>query len=506
MLSFEFKLNPSDESDESDECDEFDDVFDDMLNSLSFRMTKQVVIRSTFKYTSRPFCNRKMRPQIPVDIKEEIIRQWLNGLSRDQIALNNYISTGATTNIINEWTTALGKPEADALRVLGRTIRSSGLSLVQCAVGFRIRNMLTSHGTDPDKAEQFVSYTIKKCNTHGITPDKLITHAEDLAKFSDYTGLTEIEGYVNQKGLEISELKKSEQEIRDRIDLLETERAELEKSRDVILEQKRNATEEMNSYFEAKQQLDKYGLSIPGDIQKILKTSKGIAEYGYEPKLILEAFNNNEYLNDRNEALKISTEGMQKEVVRLSNQRYRLKADINLHTEKLSVLNRLEAIGCDSKMLEGLLGTVLNIASTNGINHWLALDKFVRDIETQYDVKLGFESEIESLNVQIQILNEERKNRLNNLKKYPFIFSAVKKLFRLGLTETDILKMARTYLGLFNSTYSVNDMTTGIIMTIDMMMSMMPPATTNQSENNSGELTESLSKVRNDLSKINFTT
>ena len=69
-------------------------------------------------------------------------------------------------------------------------------------------NLLNRLGADTDKSEQFVSATIKKCESHGITPDKIVTHVEDLAKFSDHTRLPEIEGYVNQKTLKIRELEK----------------------------------------------------------------------------------------------------------------------------------------------------------------------------------------------------------------------------------------------------------------------------------------------------------
>jgi hypothetical protein len=56
------------------------------------------------------------------------------------------------------------------------------------------------------------------------------------------------------------------------------------------LEQKRKATEEMTSYFSAKQVLDKHIISMTEDLPKFANTVKCIAEYGYDPVRILDEF------------------------------------------------------------------------------------------------------------------------------------------------------------------------------------------------------------------------
>jgi hypothetical protein len=68
-----------------------------------------------------------------------------------------------------------------------------------------------------------------------------------------------------------------------------------------------------------------------------------------------------------------------------------------------------------------LLHTILDITNSNGITYWLVVNKFFNDIETQYDAKLGFESEKESLNLEIQILREEPEKMLRRLRAQPFV-------------------------------------------------------------------------------------
>ena len=73
---------------------------------------------------------------IPETIKSRVISQWLQGLGRDIIAQDN-ISTGAVSNITNEWSMDIGKHEADAFRELAKAMNTAGLTPAQCAIGFR---------------------------------------------------------------------------------------------------------------------------------------------------------------------------------------------------------------------------------------------------------------------------------------------------------------------------------------------------------------------------------
>jgi hypothetical protein len=134
----------------------------------------------------------------------------------------------------------------------------------------------------------------------------------------------------------------------------------------------------------------------------------------------------------------------------------------------------------------------------------LAVDKFFKDIETQYDTKLGFESEKERLGLKIQTLKEERKKMLQILSAQPVIGSIIVKLLQLGFTENDILKMGETYLNLLNRTFSLEDLAKEMIQTIDTMTAMTTTASSTKTTRNNDKLTEILSKVRQNLLQLDF--
>jgi hypothetical protein len=142
-------------------------------------------------------------------------------------------------------------------------------------------------------------------------------------------------------------------------------------------------------------------------------------------------------------------------------------------------------MGFGLKELRRLLRTILDSMNSNGIDHSLAVNKFFNDVETQYDAKLGFESEKEGLNLQIQILKEKRENMLQILGASPFTGNMLTKLLQLGLTENDIVNVAQTYLNLLSRSYSAEDLTKGMIKTIDAMMTITP--TTSHSKTTSND-------------------
>ena len=74
------------------------------------------------------------------NFKSMVIQGWLAGEQRDKrYAVDNGLSAGAVTNIVNEWRQALGFHLADALRDLAVVLKRVGITPAQCALGFRVQ-------------------------------------------------------------------------------------------------------------------------------------------------------------------------------------------------------------------------------------------------------------------------------------------------------------------------------------------------------------------------------
>lgn len=60
-----------------------------------------------------------MTSNISETTRQRVIRLWIEGYSRKDIALITGVSEGTVSNIIVEWRQKLGKGDADAVRELG---------------------------------------------------------------------------------------------------------------------------------------------------------------------------------------------------------------------------------------------------------------------------------------------------------------------------------------------------------------------------------------------------
>jgi hypothetical protein len=68
-----------------------------------------------------------MGNRIPYQLKKKVIQQWLLALSRDRIALDNNISSGAVTGIIKQSKSEV--PDMDLLRETALLLKKGNLTL-----------------------------------------------------------------------------------------------------------------------------------------------------------------------------------------------------------------------------------------------------------------------------------------------------------------------------------------------------------------------------------------
>jgi hypothetical protein len=82
-----------------------------------------------------------MRPKIPEPVRRNVIREWLHGLSRDEVAKNNDIGAGTVSAIIKE--AMQEDPEFDIQRQVGVMLKKeNNLVIKSFASLIRIRNKL----------------------------------------------------------------------------------------------------------------------------------------------------------------------------------------------------------------------------------------------------------------------------------------------------------------------------------------------------------------------------
>lgn len=81
-----------------------------------------------------------MGSKIPETIKKHVIRQWLQGASRDKISRDNKIGAGTVSSIIDE--SKQHDPEFDLLREVAAKIKRECIDVSSLVSSIRLQRIL----------------------------------------------------------------------------------------------------------------------------------------------------------------------------------------------------------------------------------------------------------------------------------------------------------------------------------------------------------------------------
>ena len=149
------------------------------------------------------------------------------------------------------------------------------------------------------------------------------------------------------------------------------------------------------------------------------------------------------------ESIKVECQAYQDSIARLKNQYDTLNSGCSLlqqkvssYNQSLSTYNELEAMGFGLKELKFLWHTIREIAAANNILLGEAVQKFLKDIDEQYDDKLGLQFEKDKLQAEVNRLIQEEARLRTQLSILPSIGPLLIRLSQSGVREQDIVDIA----------------------------------------------------------------
>jgi hypothetical protein len=116
-----------------------------------------------------------------------------------------------------------------------------------------------------------------------------------------------------------------------------------------------------------------------------------------------------------------------------------LQSQINTHRQTINIVSELASMGLGLKEIKQLWRTVLEIAEANSIPCDQALSKFLKDVEEQYDMKLGLESKINEKKDGLARLNRDINNKQMVLRWNPSLTNTLCNLIENGVGEHCII-------------------------------------------------------------------
>ncbi len=153
-----------------------------------------------------------MPGKIPKPIREQVIKQWLQGMSRDQIAKVNDIGAGTVSSIIKDPKQEIF--DIDLLREAALVLKKHDLNLSVFAPSIRIKNKLDEMGVSEDKIDSLIDNSNTHCFKRGLTAEEFFNNVDKVCALSENLGMPvdQLPNYIIRQQLE---LQKVEEETED---------------------------------------------------------------------------------------------------------------------------------------------------------------------------------------------------------------------------------------------------------------------------------------------------
>jgi chromosome segregation ATPase len=232
---------------------------------------------------------------IPRNIKIKVIRDWLNGLTREEIVKKNDIGAGTVTGIIQEARKQEEYSDIDLLREVSRKLKEEGLALPSLAFAIRLQRIMEENDINEDQIEPIIQEFATYCLRYQIPYEIIVKVGREAL-------------YLEQKfGVPIEKVSEYIVHGKQTIDRIEDQRQE-------ILGQKQLAEEELDA---KRQELD----TIAAKLEKYRKEIPLIQR-------IIELENELEEEKRKNEHYKIGERALIKERDSADREAMRLRADV----------------------------------------------------------------------------------------------------------------------------------------------------------------------------------
>jgi predicted acetyltransferase len=268
---------------------------------------------------------------------------------------------------------------------------------------------------------------------------------------------SEISHYISQKKKEYKKLENYKKELEKNIKIEESKIKKIEFELEQLKQDKKYVVTFIDWFYDLKRKLlENYDIKIENDIQGFSQLINDFKEHGYNAAEIIK-----EYLRSLSIKLEIKTydaniRSLQNQINDLTNSLAHWESQVNQHKQAIDIHHQLEVMGFGFKAIKQLWNTILEISDANKIPYDEAVSKFFKDVEEQYDTKLGFESKVQEKKNEILIL----KNQLNTdrlaLQSTPYIVPSLQNLFQNGVTEEDIINMNYLVTKLAKNSFPLN--------------------------------------------------
>jgi hypothetical protein len=370
------------------------------------------------------------------DTRLAVFHYYLKGDSREEIASQCLISTGAVTNIVNEWRTKLGSLVVDALRELALSLKKAQITPVECAIGCRIGKMMQRFGIDEERFQDFMTQIYNRCQILEMSSEQIGDYLAETVNLSKIVFPSQIPNYINAKKAEIEQLEKEIEAKKETISNLNTEISMLEENKNTIIENNNISIEAIKWYKETKKELIAMGIPFE-EMNAFVDCLRQLRNEGYDKRKLVSKFSQLDSFDKTIEEQERIKQKNRYEIEQLNKNKKDLEDQIYFVNLKIAKNQELENIGMGLKELTTIYKTITEIAKSNNINPKEVMKQFFNDLE-EYDNVIGFKKKSQDLRNESATLNIQINSNRITLMSLQHIGGIFQNLLRKGMSEKDI--------------------------------------------------------------------
>ena len=254
--------------------------------------------------------------------------------------------------------------------------------------------------------------------------------------------ISHISGFIKQKKIKVQGLDIYKNKLQQEIRNLEGQKNILVSKINTLKRKESASLTYLDWYNNLKNEiLNEYGIKLEEEFSSFVRVFSDFKYYDYDAHQIVKEYK-------QIESLRYEMKSIQGIIESIIVTRDDLLGTIeSLETEKsysrlsLNALQELTYAGFGVEELKLLKNIIIEISLSNGISVSDAGKKFLKDVESQYDSKLGFESKITELQTELKKLEDEVPGYKEYLQSRVFISGALQYLYKYHVTDDDIINM-----------------------------------------------------------------
>jgi hypothetical protein len=151
---------------------------------------------------------------IPPTIRARIIKQWLSGYSRDQIAKDNQIGAGTVSSIVKQHKGEQQDYDNDSdykfdlTRELAVKLNKEGKDVSSFARAVRLQSKLEERGLNEEQIDSLIENIDVHCLKHGLKPEEFVNTIDNVSALSNSLSvpLDKIPSYITQERREVEKI------------------------------------------------------------------------------------------------------------------------------------------------------------------------------------------------------------------------------------------------------------------------------------------------------------